>query len=325
MIASDPPGSGGPAEDLVNKGVIVIHPDARVPGPGGRTFIVTGLHRSGTTLITAILRQVGVFMGAEINDIVHEDEAIAKLLIGQDDGALTRLIEERNAAYGTWGFKFPMLCQPLGPDDMSRFSDPHIIVSFRDPVSIAMRTSLSEYQDPMRAMRAAVDDQAAMLAFVERSRCPALLLSYEKSLMFPGDFIDALLGFCDLPRGDVLRDKLVHLIEPNRPNYIAQARRRYEGMLDGVRDGRLYGWCRLTASNEPVTLDLFVDDRPVLTVHADRFRQDLLDAGFGSGHHAFSVALDRLQARPESVIRIKVAARGIELGNSGRRLDAYGV
>ena len=69
--------SDTPVAELLNKGFIVNHPVGLRP-PGGRTFIVTGLHRSGTSLIASILRQVGIFMGAEINDIVHEDEAIGE-------------------------------------------------------------------------------------------------------------------------------------------------------------------------------------------------------------------------------------------------------
>jgi hypothetical protein len=316
--------SNRPANDLVNRGFIVNRPSANVSRRGGRTFIVTGLQRSGTTLVASVLRQVGIFMGKEINDLVHEDEAIAKILTARDLDALTPLIRERDATYGTWGFKFPMLCRPLGLDDLARFSDPHVIVPFRDPVSVAVRKSLSEYQPPMRALRTAMDDQAAMVAFVERLQCPTLLLSYEKSLVFPGDFIDAILNFCDLPRSDALRERLIGLIEPNRRDYIAQVRLQYRGVIDGVTGGRLYGWCCLTAVAEPVALDLLVDGQPVLAFLADVFRQDLLDAGFGTGHHGFSIDLASLGLRPDSVIRIRVAAQGIELDNSGHRLDAYG-
>ena len=66
---------------------------------------------------------------------------------------LKPLIGERNAAYGTWGFKLPMLCQWLDHDDMALFNDPHVIVTFRDPVAIAVRASLSEYQEQMQALR----------------------------------------------------------------------------------------------------------------------------------------------------------------------------
>jgi hypothetical protein len=313
-----------PAGDMVNKGFIVNHATARLPGRGGRTFIVTGLQRSGTSLVASILRQVGIFMGSEINDLVHEDEAIAKILIARNRGGLKQLIRERDATYGTWGFKIPMLCEPLGPDDLALFSDPHIIVPFRDPVSVAVRKSLSEYQDPMRALRTAVDDQASLMEFIERLHCPTLLLSYEKSLVFPGDFIDAILQFCDLPRGEALRETLIRLIEPNRQDYIAQVRRQYDGVIDGVSGGCLYGWCCLTNVADPVALDLLVDGQPVLAFVADVFRQDLLDAGFGTGHHGFSIDLAGLSLRPDALIRVRVATHAVELGNSGHRLEAYG-
>jgi hypothetical protein len=263
-------------------------------------------------------------MGTQINDLVHEDEAIAKMLIARDFPALTQLIRERDAAYGTWGFKFPMLAKPLEPADLDRFSDPHIIAPFRDPVSIAVRKTISEYQDSMRALRIAIDEQAAMVAFLEQAQCPSLLLSYEKSLVFPADFIDAILRFCDLPRSDALRDRLVRLIEPNRQDYIAQVRRHYGGVIDGMSNGHLHGWCCLTAVAEPVALDLYVDNQPVLTFAADLFRQDLLDAGFGTGHHGFAIDLAKLRLRSDSVIRIKVTGQGVELDNSGRPLATYG-
>lgn len=318
MSASD-----RPAEGLLNKGFIVNHAAAGRSTHGGRTFIVTGRHRSGTSLVAAVLRKIGIFLGAEINDIVHEDEAIAKILIGRDTAALTRLIGERDANYGTWGFKFPMLCQVLRPEDLARFSDPHLIVTFRDPVSIAVRTSISEYQAPMQALRSAVDEQAELVAFVERLQCPTLLLSYEKSLVFPDDFIEAILEFCGLPRSDALREKLVNLVEPNRQTYIARVRRRYGGVIDGVTNGFLYGWCRLTGVDEPVPLDLLVDDQPVLSFNADVFRQDLLDTGFGTGRHGFYIDLAKLPVRPDSVIRVRVANHTVDLDNSGHRMKSY--
>ena len=285
---------------------------------------MTGVHRSGTSLVASILRQVGIFMGADINDIVHEDEAFGQVLEARDGDGLKQLVGERNAAYGTWGFELPMLCEWLDHDDMVLFNDPHVIVTFRDPVAIAVRASLSEYQEQMRALRNAADDLAAMVAYVDRLGCPKLLLSYEKSLVFPGDFVDAITRFCGLPQSNVLRERLTRLIEPNRQTYIAGSRRRYEGVIEGVTGGCLYGWCRLTGVADPVALDLFVDDRPVLAFLADAFRQDLLDAGYGGGNHGFYLDLHKLGLRPETVIRIKVAEREIELDNSGRRVEAYG-
>jgi len=310
-------------DELVNKGIIMNRPGP--PEPGGRTFIVTGLHRSGTSLVASILRRVGIFMGSEINDNVHEDEEIVRIMSIRDRPGLKRLIRGRAANYGTWGFKFPMLCGSFNPRDLALFGNPHVIVTFRDPISIAVRNTLSEYQEPMKGLRAAVDEQNAMLTFIERLRCPALLLSYEKSIIFPGDFVDAIIGFCGLPANDLLREGLLLLVDPNRTSYIAQARRRYEGVIDGMTGGLLGGWCRLTGANDPVELELLVDDQPVTHVSANEFRQDLLDAGIGDGNHAFVLDVRELGLDPNAMIRMKVARHGVELRNSGRRLDAYDV
>jgi hypothetical protein len=307
------------AGDLINKGFIVN----RQSGERGRTFIVTGLHRSGTSLVASILRQAGLFMGSEINDAVFEDEAISRILVVQDLAALRHAIAERNANHAAWGFKFPMLWRALDAGQLTMFDHPRLIVTFRDPVAMAVRTSLSEYRDPMRVLRDVASDQVAMLMFVEQLTCPNLLLSYEKALTFPHDFIDAIMRFCGMPESP-LHDRLVGLIELNRPRYLASARRRFDGLIEGVRGGQLYGWCQLTRSVEPVTLEVLVDDRVALTLVADTFRQDLLDAGIGKGSHGYFVELDALQARPDQVIRVRVARHGIELDNSGTRLCDFG-
>jgi hypothetical protein len=176
----------------------------------------------------------------------------------------------------------------------------------------------------MPALRQAADELGAMVAFADRLHCPKLLLSYEKALVFPGDFVDAITRFCDLPESEALRARLVGLIEPNRPSYIAGAWRRYEGIIEGVTEGRLYGWCRLTGVADPVALELFADGQMVLDFVAGTFRQDLLDAGYGQGTHGFYLDLGKLGVKRSAVVRIKVAVHGMELENSGRRIEAYG-
>jgi hypothetical protein len=311
------------SDDLLNKGFIV-NLAGQHSGSGGRTFIVTGLLRSGTSLVASILLQAGLFIGSEINDIVYEDEEIARTLTSGDTAALQRIIGERNANYRSWGFKLPMLFRYLAPDQLALFHDPHVIVTFRDPVAISVRTSLSEYQEPMQVMSEATNDLTSLMAFIGGMRCPSLLLSYEKALAFPHDLVDAIMGFCDIPQNAALRERLLGVIEPNRPSYLAGARRRYEGTIEGILDARLYGWCRLTHSTDAVALEVFVDDRQVLSLAADVFRQDLLDAGIGQGSHGFFIALDLLGASQDAVIRIRVADHGVALGNSGKRLREFG-
>ena len=306
--------------DLLNRGFIISRPTQHAAG-SGRTFIVTGLHRSGTSLVAAMLQQAGLFIGSEINDIVYEDAEIARVLASRDADALRQLITARDANYRSWGFKQPMLCHDLRPEQLALFHDPHVIVTFRDPVAVAVRTMVSEYQEPAQSLRDAMTDLNAMMDFVAALQCPTLLLSYEKALTLRDDFVGAIMQFCDLPQNEALRARLAGVIEPGRPDYVAGARRRYEGILEGVQGDSLYGWCRLTHTTDPVALDVLVDGTPVLRLSAGVFRQDLQDAGIGQGSHGFCIPLDQLNAGADAVIGIKVADHDVWLGNSGRRLS----
>jgi len=325
-------------DDLINKGVIINRP-VGTSMTGGKTFIVTGLFRSGTSLVASLLRQAGIFMGQQINDAVFEDEEILSILREGDVAKLKQLIAERNANYGTWGFKIPLIYTFLRPKQLALFDNAHLIVPFRDIASIVVRNSLSEYKEAMTgspeavsqlqhkeamsALREAVRQLDAMLKFVGNVNTPSLLLSYEKALIFPGDFVDTLMQFCGLPTNTALRARLISLVEPNRKDYIARARRIYRGKIDGVVDGRLFGWCQQIGSTDPVRLEMFLDDQLAASFPADVFRQDLRDAEIGNGAHGFAVELGGHQPKRHAIIRIKVSGRRIELDNSGQRLADY--
>src|SRR5215469_16617315 len=121
-------------DSLANKGIIT-NLDSEEPG---RTFIVTGLERSGTSLVASLLQEIGVFMGAEINDAVYQDEEISRLQSKPDMRQLRRIILSRNAKHKVWGFKLPMLWKLLSAEQISIFDRPRLIVTFRDPVAIAV-------------------------------------------------------------------------------------------------------------------------------------------------------------------------------------------
>jgi hypothetical protein len=327
-------------DNLINKGII-IHRPTESSIARGRTFIVTGLYRSGTSLVASILRQAGIFMGQQINDVVFEDNEILAVLRTGDAEKLKRMIAERNANYGTWGFKMPLVYAHLHPAQVALFENAHLIVPFRDIAAIVVRNSLSEYKEAltgsgeavrqrpnpgaMAALRGAVSQLNALLTFLDTVSAPSLLLSYEKALIFPGEFIDALVRFCGLPANANLRARLIGLVEPNRQHYLTRARRIYRGRIDAVVDGRMFGWCHQIGSTDPVPLELFVDDQLAKSFLADVFRQDLLEAGIGTGAHGFIVQLGGPQPKQHSIVSVRVAGGPIELDNSGHGLAHYRV
>ena len=320
---------------LVNRGCIV-RPRSANPNTAaeGRTFIISGLARSGTTMAAQVLREAGLYLGTHLAELVCEDlELLTILQEGQHEGRrgggrgtmLDRAIARRDAEHRDWGFKIPNIQGFLRYTDLSRFRNPHLVLIFRDPVAIAVRNSISEYFDQLTALSDAVVALGSLVAFVEHTDCPSLLMSYEKALISPEDFVDTLTRFCGLDPAPDSRSRIADLVRPNPEAYLRGARRQFAGSVDALQNDILHGWCCQLDQLTAVTLDLFLDGRKTATVQADRFREDLVAAGYGNGNHGFSIDLTPFAADPDMVVRVKVSGRTFELNNSGRRLGEYEV
>ena len=311
-------------ETLLNTGVIATRPlsPRTRKDAGKRTIIVTGIARSGTSLIATLLKEAGAFMGEFLAEVVNEDAQILELLRHRDVEMLKSLIKARNAMHARWGFKIPNLHVYLTSAELALFRNPHLIVIYRDPVAVAVRNALSEYFGELDTMVKTANAMYGLAQFVQRADCPVLLLSYEKALSMPNTVIDRVLEFCGMRLDDAARTRLLLHVQPNRAEYMAAATANFEGRIDGVLNGELYGWCRQTGRLEPIRLEVFADDRCIDTLTADAFRDDLATAGMGNGCHGFFVNLARHGVRRDAVIRVKISNRVLELENSGRKLSS---
>jgi hypothetical protein len=309
---------------LINRGAIFK------PGPAsgseadaGRTFLISGLGRGGTTLVAKVLREAGLFIGEHLADLVEEDlEMYSILRAGQSD-ELDRLIARRNAAHRDWGFKLGSLEAYLRYADIARFRNPRLIVIFRDPVAIAVRGAIAEHYEPLSGLRDVVNAISAMSEFVHRTDCPSLLLSYEKAITFPREFVATLLSYCGITVDAEAEARILASVQPNEASYVQGARRKFLGVIEGMRDNVLCGWCCQIDLVAPVELDLFVNDQKVSTFKANQFRPDLLEAGYGNGNHGFAIDLSALASHPDVRLQLRVSGRTFELANSNRRVADY--
>lgn len=289
---------------------------------GPRTVIVTGVARSGTSMVSSVLSAAGIYMGEHVYDVVGEDAQVLAILQSGHHSMLKDLIKVRDAAHPVWGFKIPNLHAYLTPDQFKWFRNPRMIAIFRDPVAVAVRGALSEHIDAMEGLISTTHAITAVAEFAAMSGCPTLLLSYEKAITAPDRMLESVLSFCGITYDDALFDTLLQSVMPNNPAYLATANRQYLGFMEGIVDGKVYGWCHQVGSLFPVALELLADGVFVTAFDADQFRGDLASNGIGNGNHGYYLDITRYGFRRDTVLAVKVRNRTVELRGSGRTVGA---
>ena len=299
--------------DTCNNGMLVLGTAATVRPVLPRTIIVTGVARSGTSMVARVLQSVGLYLGDELDDVVFEDNEFGTHFEAGDRAALAALIARRDGYRSVWGCKRPQL-HGLGPSIVDLFRRPMVIATFRDPIAIAERNIRSELYQPDYAFADAREEAGAFTDFIAALSCPRLLVSYEKAIRHPALLVEQLLAFTGL---EPLRseDDLAALVEPERDVYRAQARRIYQGYLDVVDGNTLRGWAREPGRQVAVEVSLLRDGEAVAHAVANGTRADLQAAGLGAC--AFSFDLDGLDLRDDTILSVEIRDRTFTLRNSG--------
>ncbi|MCU0830675.1 MAG: sulfotransferase [Rhizobiaceae bacterium] len=136
---------------------------------------------------------------------------------------LNQFVSRSNESNRKWGFKRPSAYETFTPD-LTPFRNPRLIVPFRDPVAIAMRNVISMEFKLMPALGLAIEQTRRLAAFVQSTKVPVLLVSYEKALLDPAHFVTATAEFCGVELNEVIRRTVSATIANGDETYLQQSR-----------------------------------------------------------------------------------------------------
>ena len=170
-----------------------------------KTFVLFGNPRGGTTMIANVVRSMGIFLGDEL-PVNLEDNGFNWDILSRLEPELSRkdkitsikkVIEDRNAQYDVWGWKYPRT-DVYFKDIAPTLVNPMLICVFRDVVASTWRGVVRRRQQPLNLMRRALDLQSSNLRLIEQSKLPTLLVSYEKAIADPLQLVTSLNRFMSL-------------------------------------------------------------------------------------------------------------------------------
>ncbi|GAB3483139.1 hypothetical protein [Polaromonas eurypsychrophila] len=297
------------SELLINNGITVIGKMVNKNKP----IIVVGTARGGTSMVAGVLAKLGIFMGDKAVAPVYEDTRLSKAFEDNDEVQIDKIINEYSVKNAKWGWKRPSSIEYLKYAD-DKFNSPIYIFIYKDILSIAQRNVISALEDISPAMRRAIKQYANSLEFLELKKPYAMLVSYDKALSNPKNFIHSLIDFYDLTPTIAQINDAIKFVQPNPHEYLDNSRiTKAQGFLDKIENNIVYGWARFVHKKQFANVDIFVNDEKVGATIANLVRSDL------SIRFAQPCAFEFYLSIPENSIvkiRARVTNEVVDLENS---------
>ncbi len=290
-----------------------------------KTVIVLGVPRGGTSMVTGVLARLGIYMGPEYKLApFYENRQLDSCVKERNRSKAKKIIAGYNAAHSVWGVKV----LPRGWwffNGRGMFREPVYIVVFRDIFAIAKRREVSLNRPLVRELFAANWYYFWLLLFLAFTKRPALVLSYEKALLFPDGVAEGICAFLGIDN-PMLRQAAADFIKPSPKEYVMRSTTKCQldkesnhfGYLDIVQPDKIAGWALSVTDNYPLKIELTINGQLKREVEANFLRDDVnkSNARFRK-NCGFIINLDAHEIlMPGDKVEVTIAGRNVHLINS---------
>lgn len=159
--------------------------------PAKRTLIVSGVARGGTSMVSVVLDALGVDMGAENDPHSWEDCGLTSPNQIKRNARLLHRRKEHNDR-ALWGWKGPGALGYISTM-RNRLKNPWLIVVWRCSLATAQgQARVARTDNIYDALRAVHRSQRLNLDLIFQHKLPTVLVSYERAVILPEQFVDEL-------------------------------------------------------------------------------------------------------------------------------------
>lgn len=161
----------------MNSGVAFLNGDTETTA--GRTVMVFGVGRGGTSAVAGMLRELGVSMGDSLHPLKHEWSPLVYHHDILDIDASALNIFAMNSKYIYWGWKSPRDIFSLDKY-MHLVRNPRVIVVFRNMLDVLLSASRHEAMDLPPLANGIGQVFQCIGRLVNTTTVPTALISYER-------------------------------------------------------------------------------------------------------------------------------------------------
>jgi|GEM_PF-1830312 len=178
------------------KGACAVMRDTSLKPGAPRTAVVLGVARGGTSMVSGVLRGLGLYMGDDLG-FNHEDTKVQRIVNNKNFADFADLAKSRDAAHPLWGFKFPEASLVMDKFHPS-LRNPHYLFVIRHPLSRGMSVVARTGGTLSAAIQEALKSYQSIFTFLETVDAPVLLINYEQATENPQACVAQIAAFLGL-------------------------------------------------------------------------------------------------------------------------------
>lgn len=323
-----------------NSGFSVLNTPPR--NQSNNCIVVVGVARGGTSAVAASLVGLGVHMGDDINSANYEDKKIISSIPNRGRNLLSlnawnnfsSIAEEYSNSHQRWGFKYPSIHSHLYKIN-KLLNKPRYIFVYRDIFSISNRRSeVFSNDSQVEAMQNSLRLYKNIMEFIQREQPYSLLVSYEKILTNTEGYLSTLSNFCDLSPSDEALKHTASLIMPSPDSYESWSKNHkqsqdlnstsFRGRVHKADRKTINGWACNLKNDDPVTVEIYVNDKLHGQVLSDKKRPKLFENGVTNTQNVgFNYSFSEKPPHPDAIVKVLISGPNIEIINSGKSLREY--
>ncbi len=256
-------------EQMINKGISTIYDESTLSLPE-KTLVVLGTARGGTSAIAGALDKLGLFTGDSAGPPVYEDLLLSSKIESGSADDIKAVIEDYNQRYPIWAYKRPRLLYHI-EEVYTYFRNPIYIVIFRDLFAAAQRTKISGKVDIFLTMKKLLGDNERIINFIDRVRPNTVLVSYEKLLAHPDQFIKEIIDITGIEANPQHIDNAIQSIKPGPSSYLDATRtNKAIGEISYLEHNIVEGWAKYNYPLKPSAhVELKINNKKISTTVAD--------------------------------------------------------
>lgn len=170
-----------------------------------KSIVICGITRGGTSFAASVFGRLGVPFSRQADRHLsarYEHRELRAAFTAKDGNTIRGIATEFSEEYPIWAWKLPAIQRDF--EFVGELvPNPHFVIIFKEPLSVAARKTDLQGKDTLRAFNHTLVVYQHMVSIASKTEHPLLLISYDRAMASLKSFLPEAAKFAGITKFDL--------------------------------------------------------------------------------------------------------------------------